>query len=75
MLKGRSDGCKSRPVFSLFPFTPRLARSDTPNGGDFGAKSSLWWLVGSKSGKAHVVSVGKWCLWWSGGVEEAIEWV
>ena len=28
--------------------------------------------LGSKSGQVHVVSVGKWCLWWSFGVEGAI---
>ena len=35
-------------------------------------KSPLWWSLASKSGQVHVVSVGKWCLWWSCGVEEAI---
>ena len=38
-------------------------------------KSSLWWPLGSKSGQVHVVSVGKWCLWWSCGVVRVIGWV
>ena len=29
----------------------------------------------SKSAWSHVVSVGKWCVWWSCAVEEVIGWV
>ena len=35
MFEGRSDGCKSRPVFSLFPFSSRLPSGHCLNDGDF----------------------------------------
>ena len=34
MLNKGSNGCKSRPVFSPFPFLSRLVRCHAPNGGD-----------------------------------------
>ena len=36
MLGTGSHGCKSRPVFSLFPFSPRFAPGQCLNGGGFG---------------------------------------